>query len=194
MLELIVGQVVYPDTQQYHDRTDCGLHPRKPEVGIRGGKMAEEKSKGDSTFSNPGSIDAMAEMYLSAVKSVLDSLKEYEDDSSGSDVMYLLAQAQARWLSSALRYWQQIATIINTRGIEAVDAIKPDENGTSAEARRVRMLDQARAALREVSNMSLREAKLLQNEFAKIEAELRECMSSTDDDLDDPRRFAKTIK
>lgn len=156
--------------------------------------MAEEKSKGDSTFSNPGSIDAMAEMYLSAVKSVLDSLKDYEDDSSGSDVMYLLAQAQARWLSSALRYWQQIATIINTRGIDAVDAIKPDENGTSAEARRVRMLDQARAALREVSNMSLREAKLLQNEFAKIEAELRECMSSTDDDLDDPRRFAKTIK
>tara|TARA_R110000787_G_scaffold57795_5_gene131861 strand:- start:553 stop:1023 length:471 start_codon:yes stop_codon:yes gene_type:complete len=156
--------------------------------------MVDEKSNSDNTFGNPESIEVMTEMYLSAVKSVLDSLKEYEKDSSESDIMFLLAQAQARWLSSALRYWQQIATIIGTRGIETVDAIKPDGAGASAEARRVRMLDKARAALREVSNLSLREAKLLQNDLVKIEADLRECVSSTEEDLDGPRRFAKITK
>ena len=156
--------------------------------------MAGKTSNSDNSFGSPGSIDVMAEMYLSAVKNVLDSLKEYEDDSAKSDVMYLLAQAQARWLSSALRYWEQIATIISTRGTDAVDAIKTDETEASPEARRVMLMDNARAALREVSELSLREAKLLQNDFVKIEAELRDCMGTSGDDLDGPRRFAKAVK
>lgn len=155
--------------------------------------MVQDKQASDNAFSNPASIDDMATMYLSAVKSVLDSLKEYENNTSGSDVMYLLAQAQARWLTSALRYWQQIATIIGTHGTEALETIKPDPDGASAEAHRVKMLDKARGALREVSELSLREAKLLQRDLMKIEAELRECVGTPDDDLDRPRRFAKPI-
>ncbi len=156
--------------------------------------MVEKKKEPENTFGDPGTIDDMAAMYLAAVKSVLESLKEYEDNGSGSDIMYLLAQAQARWLSSALRYWQQIAGIIGERGSEAANAMKPDTDGPSAEARRVMMLDKARAALRDVSDLSLREAKLLQGDLMKIEAELRECMAQPEDELDEARRFARPIK
>ncbi len=153
--------------------------------------MVEERSNSDNTFIDPDSIEVMTKMYLSSVKSILDSLEEYEGDGSAADIMYLLAQAQARWLSSSLRYWQQIAAIVSARGIES---IKPDGTGESAQARRVRMLDKARAALREVSTLSLREAKLLQKDLLKIEAELRACMVSTDDDLGAPRRFGRIVK
>lgn len=139
-------------------------------------------------------MEDMTAMYLSAVKGVLDSLAEYENNKSSSDIMYLLAQAQARWLTSALRYWQQIAVIIGTHGVDAVEKIKPTTDGASQDARRVMMLDKARAALREVSDLSLREAKTLQRDLMEIEAELRECMAPTGDDLDAARRFAKPIE
>ena len=155
--------------------------------------MVEEKSGSEDTFSNPESIEVMTEMYLSAVKSVLDSLNEAADDGTDSDIMYLLAQAQARWLSSALRYWQQIAAILSARSIQVAAEINNGDGGASADARRVRMLDKARAALREISTLSFREAKLLQNDFVKIEAELRECLGAPEDDLEGPRRFGKTI-
>ena len=130
-------------------------------------------------------------MYLSAVSSVLSSLKEYEENDAGfaSDVMYVLAQAQVRWLTSALRYWTQIATIVSTQGSDAMEAIRQDGSDLSPEARRLIVLDKARAALREVSDMSLSEAKLLQRDLMKIEADLRDTLGGKD--RDGPHRYAK---
>lgn len=147
-----------------------------------------------SEFSNPGSIDDMVAMYLAALKGVLGSLREY-GESGGRvepEVMYLLAQAQARWLSSALRYWQQIATIVSTQGAGAIEASIPSADGPSLEARQLVVLDKARAVLREISDLSLSEAKLLQRELLEIEAELRKSVQPQDDDRDGPHRYAKS--
>ena len=148
----------------------------------------EDKGGG---FSDPASIEDMTTMYLTAVKGVLNSLKDYESKGGGSEIMYLLAQAQAKWLTSALRYWQQVATIISTQGAEAVEAIKPDANGPSDEARQLMILDRARAALREISDLSMSEAKVLQRELMEIEEELRDVVSGSDSDRDASHRYAK---
>lgn len=132
-------------------------------------------------------------MYLSAVSGVLSSLKEYEENDAGftSDVMYVLAQAQVRWLTSALRYWTQIATIVSTQGADAMEALKAEGTDLSPEARRLVVLDKARAALRDVSDMSLSEAKLLQRDLMKIEADLRDTLGDPAGDRRGPRRYAK---
>lgn len=154
--------------------------------------MADDTKPNGAGLSDPSSVDDMVSMYLSAIKSVLTSLKEYEDKgaASGSDIMYLLAQAQAKWLSSALRYWQQVATIIATQGTDAVDAIKPDQPGAemSDEARRLLLLDKARAALRDISDLSITEAKLLRRDLMEIEAELR---TFAGPERDGPHRYAR---
>lgn len=162
--------------------------------------MDDKKTSNGNGFSDPSSVDDMVGMYLSAVKGVLSSLNDYETKDGetkggavGSDVMYLLAQAQAKWLTSALRYWQQVATIISTQGTDAVDAIKPETNGDgmSDEARRLFILDKARAALREISDLSIAEAKLLQRDLMEVEAELRDVVADDGTDRDGPHRYAK---
>ncbi len=151
--------------------------------------MTNDDTPPHNPFKNPDSIDDMASMYLFAVKSILASLKEQEEnfDAHGADIMYVLAQAQARWLTSALRYWTQIANIVGTQGAAAVEVIKPSPDGPSDEARRLILLDKARGTLREISDLSLSEAKLLQRELMEIEAEMRDLLIP--DDLDEPGRF-----
>ncbi len=155
--------------------------------------MDQDSDPSRKTFHDPSSIDDMAAMYLSALKDVLASLKDHETGGRRfqSDVMYLLAQAQARWLTSALRYWQQVAAIIGTQGVDAIEAIVPEPKGQSLEAQQLVLLDKARAILREISELSMSEAKLLQRDLMDIEAELRNVVNSDDDDLDGPRRYAK---
>jgi hypothetical protein len=154
--------------------------------------MGQDDKAPGNPFGDPASIDDMASMYLSAVKSILASLKEAEKNSDGSasDIMYVLAQAQTRWLTTALRYWTQIATIVTTQGTDAVNAIKPGEGGPSEEAKRLILLDKARATLREISDLSLSEAKMLQRDLMSIEEELRSLVGPEPEGKD-PHRFQK---
>ncbi len=155
--------------------------------------MEKENRNAQDAFVDPKSTEDLASVYLSAVSSVLSSLKDYEENNSGfaSDVMYVLAQAQVRWLTSAMRYWTQIATIVSTQGSDAINALQPSGSEMSVEAQRLVVLDKARAALREISDMSLSEAKLLQQDLMKIEADLRDTLGSSASDRDGPHRYAK---
>ncbi|WP_370400356.1 hypothetical protein [Sulfitobacter sp. JB4-11] len=155
--------------------------------------MKKDKSAPQNDFGDPESTEDLAAIYLSAISNVLSSLRDYEENNAGfaSDVMYVLAQAQVRWLTSALRYWTQIATIVSVQGSDAMDALQSDGSEASVEARRLIVLDKARAALREISDMSLSEAKLLQRDLMKIETDLRETLDTKVSDRDAPQRYAK---
>lgn len=144
-------------------------------------------------FGDPESIDDLAKMYMSAVSTILASLKDYEEKSGarGADVLYVLAQAQTRWLTGALRYWTQIASIVGNQGVNAVEALQPDPNGPSDDAKRLILLDKARAALREISDLSLSEAKLLQRDLMTIEKDLRAAFDADALKRDDAHRYAK---
>lgn len=144
-------------------------------------------------FGDPESMDDLAKMYMAAVETVLSSLKDYEDKSGarGADVLYVLAQAQTRWLTGALRYWTQIASIVGTQGVDAVEALQPDPNGPTDEAKRLIVLDKARAALREISDMSLSEAKLLQRDLMKIDEDLRSAFDVDAMKRDSAHRYAR---
>ncbi|RBW53752.1 hypothetical protein [Ruegeria sp. A3M17] len=156
--------------------------------------MDQDDGSSHNEFGNPGSIDDMVAMYLEALEGVLGSLRDYSEKGARvePDVMFLLAQAQARWLSSALRYWQQIATIVSTQGTDAIEATIPSADGPSLEARQLIVLDKARAVLREISDLSLSEAKLLQRDLMEIEAELRKSVGPVGDDREGPHRYAKS--
>jgi len=52
------------------------------------------------------------------------------------------------------------------------------------------ILDKARAALREISDLSISEAKLLQRDLMDVEAELRDVIG--DKGRDGPHRYART--
>ena len=155
--------------------------------------MANEKSRVQDAFVDPKSIEDLTALYVSAVSSVLSSLKAYEENNAGyaSDAMFVLAQAQARWLTSAMRYWTQIATIVSVQGADAMEAMKSDGPDISPEAQRLVILDKARGALREISEVSLSEAKLLQRDLMKIEADLRDTLHSSTAERDAPHRYAK---
>lgn len=154
--------------------------------------MEQDGQRTRAVFDDPASLDDLAEMYLAAVSGVLASLKiEGDERGFASDVTYLLAQAQVRWLTSALRYWTQIASIISTQGADAAGAIRPDGRRLSPEARRLIVLDKARAALREISELSLTEARLLQRDLMEIEADLRATLPEGPRDRDAPHRYAK---
>ena len=90
------------------------------------------------------------------------------------DVMALVAQAYFVWMSGGLRYSNRVAGLWNeySRTLAerfATAASVPDAAGVEL----VTLVDEARAQLRQVGELTLQEARLLQEEMDRLAAEMR---------------------
>ena len=94
------------------------------------------------------------------------------DDGPAESMMELMARAQVAWLGAGVRYWGEMAELFGRRGVRIADFTRLSESDLD-ERDKLRLLDEARGYLREVGEISVREAEALREDLEKIEAELR---------------------
>ena len=133
----------------------------------------------------PDDLESLVELYLNAMRLMIDALPAAASLSPGAprmgserEILMLLARAQSVWLTSGLRYWKQMAEILASHGIGLADLIREpageDDGGADLQTmRRLKLLDEARACLREISDASMSEAEALRAQLMKIETDLR---------------------
>ncbi len=84
----------------------------------------------------------------------------------------LMARAQIAWLGSGVRYWGEMAELFGRRGANIASLARLSDADLD-ERDKLRLLDEARGYLREVGEISMREAQALSDDMAKLEHELR---------------------
>ncbi|MEM9010191.1 MAG: hypothetical protein AAGE18_03120 [Pseudomonadota bacterium] len=148
---------------------------------------------------SPGAMDELIALYLTTLRDIIAALPASEERLKADErwgladerrILFLLAQAQAAWLTSGLRYWRQMAEILATQGIGLGDAARDDAAWEQDRLmRHLLLVDKARAALREVADLSLSEAKALRRKLLEIEGHLRAAEAGPDGA--EPRRYGK---
>jgi hypothetical protein len=84
----------------------------------------------------------------------------------------LMARAQVAWLGAGIRYWSEMAELFGRRGVRIADMARYSESDLD-EREKLRLLDEARGYLREVGEISMREARALTDDMTKLEQALR---------------------
>lgn len=89
-----------------------------------------------------------------------------------TSMLELMAKAQVAWLSSGARYFGELTELFGRRGASMTDLVRMADGGLS-DTEKLQLLDEARGYLREVGDISLREAQALKNDLLELEAALR---------------------
>jgi hypothetical protein len=151
-------------------------------------------------FGEIGDMNELVALYVDTVQAWIDALPQHRDESeptpgSNREIMLLLARAQAAWLTSGLRYGQQVSALMADRGMDLAGLTslvrEPPADATPDETRRqIELIDKARDFLTQVADASLTEAETLRIQLLKIERELRALQAGGSDP--DPKRNVRT--
>ncbi|MEO1000623.1 MAG: hypothetical protein AAFW69_08500 [Pseudomonadota bacterium] len=142
-------------------------------------------------------LEELIGLYISTLQGLIATLPASEEGfeeeralwGDEKRIMFLLAKAQAVWLTSGLRYWRQVADIMADRGMSLTDVVTASMvEGKDPVVRNIALLDEARIALREVAELSMSEAKSLRRKLLEIEEKLRESEAAQ---AEEGRRFHK---
>jgi len=139
-------------------------------------------------FGEIGSVNDLVELYVDTLQAWIDALPQKRAGTepalgSNREILLLLARAQAEWLTSGLRYGQQISDLMadsgfDMAGLTAVAKSMTEDTPTEQTMRQLALIDKARGFLRQVADASLSEAEALRTQLLEIEASLREVQST----------------
>ena len=114
-----------------------------------------------------------------------------DEDKVQAELVASMADAYLTWVTRGFSFWGSLAQqhgSFSAKLVERCSAMKADPQRFEEERRA--LLDDMGAYLREMADLSMREARVLQSELEKIGGDLRDAMER-DATMDAPRRFAK---
>ena len=113
------------------------------------------------------------------------------DRDASAELLRVLAQAQLSWLTRGYRYWGQMAEIQQGIMSAAIESLAAAAGGEPVEGRPGPQLEEeVTRYLRELSELSSREARLLQMDLEKLAHSVRETLGE-DRSMDSPHRWAR---
>jgi hypothetical protein len=107
-----------------------------------------------------------------------------------SDVAALAIRAEVAATVSGLRYWSKLAQIYGTHQVNIARSLSASvSDPTRADKERLVLIDEVRAYLREVGDLSVQEARALQSELEKLAAEAAAAASGAEGTSEYKRRW-----
>jgi hypothetical protein len=175
--------------------------PRDDAGEQRGGSHPDGRKPDDGGFMNPNlilaSVGSGTLKGLGVDENVAPQTSpppkpkpERPEEAPGPDanMVELMARAQVAWLGAGMRYWGEMAELFGRRGANIADMARLSERDMD-EREKLRLLDEARGYLREVGEISMREAQALTDDMMKLEAALRKTQAKPP--AKDPKRHGR---
>jgi hypothetical protein len=137
-------------------------------------------------------IDALAEILRRVRESAAPDGVEISEDLTPAvkEALSVSGQVYGAWVRSGIRYWSGLANAHGEYCAKLAESLSRSAGGDVAEASRRMVVDETSAYLREVADLSMREARVFQAEVEKAQEKVRGLVGDGDSG-EPPRRYAK---